>query len=1369
MKPHPLWKKGSISIGLIFAVSYVFALDVEQSAPLLRLETGSGLSNNYVSAQCMDDRGTIWIATEEGLNRIENSRITTYYKSASGLTDNALNDVLADNPRRRIWIATQRAGLCWLDCDTYEFGSYRHRPDDPHSLITDDVTHLELAPNSDLWLSTYHNGMERLDVASGRFTHFNSTTVEGMPAAPIHSFAVSGERVYVGHYRDGFTVLDAAARRAVNYRHDPSDGRSLPSDEVNSITIDRYDRIWVGTSAGLALFLPERGEFLHCTRSAGVFAIQLCSNDRLLLGTELGGAMEIDPQQLVQRQGPIDVTRPEGADRDAFRQLEGTQRLSIRSVLEDHFGNLWLGTYGSGVLLRRHHPMGLFRTWRSPYPITEDKILSLSFDTRGRLWVGTDGGGVNILDDAALARRCNQALGCGVVLSSHCDAEGRIWLGSYTRGGMVYDPHGDTFRKLDLDGGNSDVRCFCENGPQMWVGTSNGIFVLDRRTGRQQQHYTTRDRLVDNLVRTLLFDLRGRLWVGTFGGGLAVYDRGMRQLVRYSASDSLRSNEINYLHQDRHGDIWVATGEGLVRINSAGLYVEARFDRESGLTNDHIRAVSEDADGNIWFSTNVGIGCICSDGTICNFDRRDGLTSGNFSSNSVAQAADGLTCFGSTQGVVYFYPQQFFVKTDAPQVRISEMQILDYRIAGQPVVQTVTAVSDDRPVTLSYHQNNFRIWFGVTDFSLADKVEYAYKLDGDDWVVTDNDHLSFIRFSPGSYELSFRARIRGQEWSEQVETLQLTIRPPWYLAWYARVFYGLMILGFVVLVVRRYIRHLERERELRYEYESMSLYRQVNDERLRFFMNITHELRTPLTLILGPLEDLKQDKELPVQPHEKVSIAYRSAQQLLSLVNELLEFRKTETGNRKLEVRFDDLSQCVEETGALFRDSNLNPDTQFRMEIETGVSAYFDSKVITTILNNLLSNAMKYTPRGTVTLFLHTLTDNGVRYAEFGVSDTGYGMPEEDLKHIFERYYRIHNSPNSSHIMGTGIGLALVKSLVVLHQATIRVESRLHEGSTFRVRLRLDNTYSEVAAVDPEATTASTPPLASGQPADKPANGDTVPTSDREPSSSGDSGGRAESADHRATVLVVDDNAAIRHYITLSLAEHYRVLTASDGEEGLRLVRDEAPDIVISDIVMPRIDGIELCRRIKQEIATCHIPVILLTAKDLLMDRTEGYAAGADSYITKPFSSSLLESRIRNLLDMRRRLVEQLSSTSRKRQAQAMDTLGALDNEFLHRLNELIDRELVSEKLNVGFLSSELCMDTSTLYRKIKGLTGISTNEYIRKRRLRKAAELLRSGRYKVFEVAWMVGMNSENYFRQCFRDEFGISPSEYRGSEAVE
>lgn len=1366
MKQGSSWKKWLLWLCLIVAASTASALEIERTAPPLRLETGNGLSNNYVSALCKDEQGTIWIATEEGLTRIEGSRITPYYKDADGLTDNALNDVMADSVRHRVWIATQRAGLCWLDSRTGEFGSFRHDPNDPNSLITDDVTHVEPAADQGVWLSTYHHGMELLDVETGCFTHFNSSTVEGMPARPIHAFAVQDQTVYIGHYRDGFTVMDAGRGRAVNYRHDPADDRSLPSDDVNCIAIDRYGRIWIGTSEGLALFLPESGEFIHCTRGAGVFAILLRDNGRLLLGTELGGAMEIDPQRSVQQHAIIDVASTDDAEAGLFKALEGTERLSIRSVLEDNFGNLWLGTYGSGILVRGKSPVGRFASWHTSQPVAEEKILSLSFDTRGRLWVGTDGGGVSISDDSRLATRCDEALGCGVVLASHCDAEGNIWLGSYTRGGVIYDPQRDVFRKMDLGGESGDVRCFCENGDRMWVGTSNGIFVLDRRTGRLEAHHTASDRLFDNLVRTLMFDMHGRLWVGTFGSGLAVYDRRMRTVARYSASDSLRSNEINYLHQDRHGNVWVATGEGLVRIDPSNMSIEACLDRESGLANDHIRAISEDSQGNIWFSTNVGIGCVRCDGTICNFDHRDGVTAGNFSSNSVARAADGLTCFGSTQGVVYFYPQQILVERDAPRVRVSELQILDYDIAGQPEAQIEASIPCDRPVTLAYHQNNFRIWFGVTDFTLADMVEYAYKLDTDEWVTTDNNHLSFNRLPPGSYRILFRARIRNQAWSEHVEALQLTIRPPWYLAWYARVFYGLAAIGLVVFVVRRYIHHAERERELLYEHESMSLYRQVNDERLRFFMNITHELRTPLTLILGPLEDLKQDPTLSDPPHEKVSIAYRSAQQLLSLVNELLEFRKTETGNRKLVVCFDDLSQCVEETGVLFRDSNLNPETEVQLQIETGVSAYFDSKVITTILNNLLSNAMKYTPRGSVTLFLRTLSVDGVRYAEFGVSDTGYGMPEEDLKHIFDRYYRIRNTP---HIMGTGIGLALVKSLVALHQATIEVESRLQVGSTFRVRLRLDNTYSEISAESP--LLPETPPLAASEEAGILSGNESV--ADREKDADRDASekpGRPKSGeDTRETVLVVDDNAAIRHYISLSLGRRYRVLLASDGEEGLRQVREHTPHIVISDIVMPRIDGIELCRRIKQEIATCHIPVILLTAKDLLMDRTEGYAAGADSYITKPFSSSLLESRIRNLLDMRQRLVDQLTSANRTRRAEAMDTLGALDNEFLHRLNEVIDRELVSDKLNVGYLSSELCMDASTLYRKIKGLTGISTNEYIRKRRLHRAAELLRSGRYKVFEVAWMVGMNSENYFRQCFRDEYGISPSEYRGSETVE
>lgn len=1000
--------------------------------------------------------------------------------------------------------------------------------------------------------------------------------------------------------------------------------------------------------------------------------------------------------------------------------------------------------------------------WLPSPQLPDEKILCLNFDSYGRLWTGTDGGGVNISDDSQLASRCNSYLDCEVILSSYCDEEGRMWLGTYTKGGSVYDPRNDTFRRIDTENENCDVRCFCKNGDEMWVGTSDGIYVVDSETCVLKRHYTVQTGLLDNLVRGLKFDYQGRLWVGTFGSGLAVYNRNMQQIALYSAADSLRSNEINYLLLDQKTHIWVATGKGLVQIDLSDMRIVGCFDCEQGLANDHIRAISEDTEGNIWFSTNLDVGCIEANGAIRTFDHRDGLPFGNFSSASVARATDGLTLFGSTDGAVYFYPQQMHTEYPLPQIQIWRLQVhTNDKSRGRLSERSEIIFSCDKPISLTYRQNNFRIWFGVNNYIIADKVEYAYKLDSDEWIPTDNDYISFTRLSPGSYRLQFRARIRNQTWSECVESLQLTIRPPWYITWYCKVVYMLTAIGIVAVGAWYYNRRVSRERKLQYEYESMRLQRKVDDERLQFFMNITHELRTPLTLIVGPLEDLRHDGSLSALQKEKASIAYQSACQLLPLINELLELRNAETENRMLTICYDSLSQCVKDIGRLFCESNMNPDTQVELQIEEGVFTYFDSRVITAILNNLLSNAMKYTPQGTVTVFLRTIFDNGKQWAEFGVTDTGCGMSEETMNKIFERYYRLENF---RHIIGSGIGLPLVKSLANLHEATIDVESQLHKGSTFRVRLHLDNTYPN--AFCREVTTSGfsdNGQESSGQ--------SSVPPAERTASASVRSvdGMNGSGDDNREVVLVVDDNAAIRHYITLSLGESYKILTASDGAEGLELVREHMPDVVLADIIMPKIDGIEMCRQIKQDIAICHIPVILLTVRDLLTNRTEGYAAGADSYIPKPFSSKLLESRIRNILDSRRQLLSHLVSTNRFSRTKTMETLGSLDNEFLHRLNELIDMELESDNLNVAYLSDKLCMDSSTLYRKVKGLVGISTNDYIRRKRMHKAAELIGSGRYKVFEVAYMVGIKSENYFRQCFREEFGISPSEYRGNAPTE
>jgi len=1331
-------KKIGLCLCLVSCIALsVRASDDSRTTQLRRLGVENGLSNSFVSAICQDSAGAIWIATEEGLNRFDGSGVVSYYKADGVLTDSGLNDVLADDARSRIWIATQRAGLCWFDRVSGRFGAYRHDDADDGSLITDDVTHLGRTSDGAVWLSTYHHGLERLDVASGRFAHFNASTVEGMPDAPVYTFCAANDTLlYIGHYHDGFTVLDAARRKAVNFRHDPADDGSLPSDNVNCVYADRFGRIWVGTSRGLALFLPENGRFIRCTGHLSIYAVHLSDDNRLLLGTEMNGAMEIDLQSTAYHDIGEEirggVRRPAG--------LERTGRLSIRCIFEDTYRNLWIGTYGEGVLFVSRSAAGRFGCWRSPV-LSEDKTLGLCFDSAGRLWVGTDGGGVNIPGDAALAERCRKALGSDVVLSAYCDSYGNVWLGAYPSGGAVYDRRSGSFRRIDV--GDTDLRCFCEVGGRMLIGTSDGICSVDRTTLGIEARYTVDDGLPENLVRTLMVDVRGWLWVGTFGGGLAVFDRQMELLHHYASytHGGFRSNEINHLYQDRHGYVWVATGEGLVRIDPSDMNDAECFDRSRGLRNDHIRAIAEDSAGNVWFSTNTGISCIDRSGGVLNFDHRDGVTTGNFISNSVARASDGSLCFGSTKGVVHFRPESILAECDLPHVRFTGLHVLDNMPAGSGDDTADPDISRGGPVELSYRQNNFAVSFCVTDFALAGRAEFAYRLGGGEWITTENNKITFMRLAPGSYRLQVRARVRNQAWSDDVEELRITVRPPWYLTWAAKTVCILAALCLAVLVLRRYDSRLKRERELQYERESLNLHRAIDDERLRFYINVTHELRTPLTLILGPLDDLQRDEALPRGPKGKAVIAYRSARQLLILVNELLEFRKTETGKRRLTVCFDDLSQCVEETGLLFSESNTNPDTRLELDIEEGVTAYFDSKAVTTILSNLLSNAMKFTPAGVVTLYLRTVEENGVKYAELGVRDTGCGIPAEALDRIFERYYQV---ADTSHVTGTGIGLSLAKSMADLHEATIEVESRLGAGSTFRVRLRLDNTYPDAVHSDAVAEDAPS-----------------------------DSGGEENAADNQANdnreiVLVVDDNAAILHYIASSLGDRYDVVTASDGEEGLKIARERMPDIVISDIIMPRVDGFELCRRMKQEVATCHIPVILLTAKDMLMDRTEGYASGADSYITKPFSSTLLESRIRNLLESRRMLARHLVSANRQRQEQAAGTLRPLDNDFLRRLNELIEEQLASEKLNVGYLSKQMCMDSSTLYRKIKGLTGISTNEYIRKVRLHKAAEMLRSGRYNVSEVVWMVGMNSDNYFRQCFREEFGISPSEYRNSEPI-
>lgn len=790
--------------------------------------------------------------------------------------------------------------------------------------------------------------------------------------------------------------------------------------------------------------------------------------------------------------------------------------------------------------------------------------------------------------------------------------------------------------------------------------------------------------------------------------------------IRYS----FLSNYVYDIGQADDGRLWVCTQMGGVSILdpqalSSG---DVRFDnigagQRDGISSANARCFFQDSFGNIWIGNyRQGIDFLSYERPIF----RTLLPTGSSTDASGANQVWSLAV--DNRSLLWAGCENRLVAFDG------EREAFTLELTGLASPN-------------AHDENTFHIAFNVMDYTRSRQVEYAYLMEGlhTAWFENGNDHrVMFRNLPPGTYTFRVKARLRNQPWSTDETSVSIRILPPLWLTGYAKLFYLAVGCLLLYLALRFYKHRLELENRLKLERHQHENDRKLNDERLRFYTNMTHELRTPLTLILGPLEDLLQDKTLSPGHANKLSAIRDSSVRLLNLINQLLEFRKTETENRRLCVERADLGKLVQEIGLRYKELNSNARVDFRLSIApTDTTLYFDPDVMTIILDNLLSNAIKYTPQGSISLSIATETTDGTRHTVIRISDTGHGISAEALPHIFERYYQ-EDSPHRAS--GTGIGLALVKSLVSLHQGTIDAKSTPGEGSTFTVSLLTDNFYPD--ALHKESRTDAVPPEAA---------------SDEQPETTDD---------NRPIVLVVEDNADIREYIRSSLANRYNVVTAADGQEGLDAAQQQIPDLIVSDIMMPVMDGVTLCRLVKEDVQTSHIPVILLTAKDSTRDKEEGYAAGADSYLSKPFSAGLLISRIDNLLDNRRRLARLIGSQQTEEPGQeetdALRKLSKLDRNFLEKVNRVIEENMSLERMDIAFIADKMCMSHSTLYRKVKALMNISVNELVRDAKMRHAATLLESGEYTVTEVSDMTGFSSVPYFRQRFKEKYGMSPSEF-------
>lgn len=853
----------------------------------------------------------------------------------------------------------------------------------------------------------------------------------------------------------------------------------------------------------------------------------------------------------------------------------------------------------------------------------------------------------------------------------------------------------------------------------------------------------------DHVIQCIERDAGGNLWVGTFGGGLNILSPTLYMKAVICEKNGFASNAVNDILKDSKGRMWVATRNGLVLFDRPTNPTKFRLiinPDDSGFS--HIMAVAEDKDGNIWASSDNGVAFVDTKTFGVTFHHTDNETPLNtFSERGATIDKNGKVFLTSANGLISIDTRNNSIAGKEIPVVLSNFTT--YKEGDNRKENEVQMRVTDGKVNLTHDQSMFRITFAIPDQGIMKYSTFAYKMVGydDSWVELHNENsVAFRNLPPGHYKFLVRFRFKGNEWSTPEQIVDIRIAPPIWLSWWALTIYAILAVGIIGFIFYLYVRRVKLKERLTAEMAQNNERQMLNEERLRFFTNITHELRTPLTLILGPIEDMVSDPSLPQKYNFKLRMIRESSKSLLSLINGILEFRKTETQNRQLSVEKGDISNLVYEIGLRYKELNMNKNVEFTIDIDKGLKEiYFDREMMSMMLNNILSNAVKYTKRGSITLTLRQIIKDGEGRTEISVADTGFGMKKEEIEKIFKRYYQVNGEHQAS---GTGIGLALVKNLAELHEADITVDSEEGRGSTFTISLKTENIYPDAIHTERKVHPAHIP-------------ADESPDNDQ------------DNEKKKYKILVVEDNDEIREYVKQSLATDYDVVTATNGLEGLKAVHDENPDIVVSDIMMPEMDGIQLCSAIKEDILTCHIPVILLTAKDSLDDREAGYESGADSYLTKPFSTSLLRGRISNLMQQKERLARTLVKEAIQNQETKNETeeanqpdqgihLSPLDRRFIDEIKKHVTENLSDPALDVQFIADKMCMSYSTLYRKSKSILGISMLEYIRGIRLARAKEMIEEGELTITEIAYAVGYGGHSSFGKIFRKEFGMSASEY-------
>jgi len=1338
------------------------------------LSVANGLSQSTVLSICRDSKGLMWFGTRDCLNRYDARNIKVYHFNAEDSASISSDDyiyAITEDRQRNLWIGTQN-GLNRYLPESDSFERIYHDPEDRSSLSNNSVLCIYQARNGFLWFGT-NSGLNLLeDPGSRKFKRFYAGEAgRGLAGNEIYAIHEDDNgNIWVGTTQ-GLTRISASGKEKYSFttfRNSPADAGSISNNSVKTIAGDASGNLWIGTeTGGLNLFDAVTQKFKRFTYVKS--ALNGISNNMIRkIAPDKNGRLWIATMD------GLDVLDPRSMKFSSYtHDPENRKSLSdnsIKDIFVDVYGSLWIGTMFGGVNVLHPNtiPFTVFQNSRFNNSISSNIISIIMVDSQQNLWIGTEGKGLNYYDRSAgrFTHYLNNpeeasSINSNNIKAIYQDKKGNIWIGLYQGGMDMFIPSSSSFkhfrhRQSDPASLSSDIisDILEDYKSNFWVATSTkGIDLFDPLSQQFRSVMTASSsyQLSSNYVRLMFEDSKHNLWVGTAKGlnMLAPNAKKFKWFLKDNKRPgALISDHINVVFEDRAGNIWVGAHHGGLNLYNPQKQSFTCYRQADGLASDNVLDIREDNDGFLWISTDNGLSRMdIRKRTFNNYNTRDGLPTNEFNYFSSAKDASGRVYFGSYNGLISFFPREIKINNITPRVMFSGLKLFNkpvYVGGDDGILQKDISLS--REIVFRYDQNIFTADFAVLNYIRPERNLYAYKLEGfdKDWNQVNIPSATYTNLPAGNYKLLIKGSNNDGLWSDPAYLI-IRVLPPFWKTWWAYLAYSIVFAVILVLVILFFRRQARLERDLYYEHINNERQQELYQLKLDFFTKVSHEIRTPLTLILAPLEKLLAFTRGDLQVNKQILHVKDNADRLLRLVSELLDFRKAESGFLKIRVEETDLTEFCRNIFSSFQELALLKEITFNFIVKRDhIRVYIDRIQFEKVLFNLLSNAFKFTAGGGNISVILDEDDNGG--ALIKVEDDGIGIPYDKQQLIFDDFYQV--SQQGGQAAGWGIGLALARNIVELHHGRITAESRPSQNAAkgYTVFTLLLPSSKEKFGTD-ELKSGGLPGLQTVDAAiDLPFSGNREQTEIK--------------TGEKPVILIVEDNEEVRLFIRESLSDMYQIIESANGFEGWEAASVQIPDVIISDVTMPEMDGLEFCAMVKADERTSHIPVILLTALASHMHQVGGLENGADIYLTKPFSIQVLELSVKNLLllkeAMRVKFSQQVTLMPKNK------VLESPDEKFLARLMQIIEDQMEDPEFNVSVLVDEIGMSQTVLYKKIKALTNLSITDFIKSVRLKQAAQLLEQRKMGIAEVAYAVGFNDRKYFSKEFRKQFGVAPSAY-------